>query len=72
MDKMNNLSFYFFFIMLIFLLPSKVKCFDIEEGSSICLYIIFIVFILALLGQYSIKKKGYNLVNEKIKISTKL
>ena len=52
--------------------PVKIKCFDIEQCSSFIICVLFILFILALLGNYSIKRKGYKKINDSIKLSTKL
>ena len=70
-----NKKSYLFYLTLILLvsLPGKVKCFDIEKCSSFILYIIFILFFLAILGNYNIKKRGYQQINDgTIKNSTKL
>ena len=63
---------YYLSIILIISLPGKVKCFDIESCSSFILWVLFILLFLAILGNYSVKKKGYRQINDTIKNSTKL
>ena len=70
--KINKSYLYLITMLLIISLPGKVKCFDIEQCSSFILYLLIILFILALLGNYNIKKKGYQQINDNIKNSTKL
>ena len=59
-------------ILIIISFPVKIKCFDIEQCSSFIICVLFILFFLALLGNYSIKRKGYKKINDSIKLSTKL
>ena len=59
-------------ILILISFPLGIKCFDIEQCSSFILGVLFILFFLALLGNYSIKRKGYKKINETITISTKL
>ena len=59
-------------ILIIISFPVKIKCFDVEQCSSFIICVLFILFFLALLGNYSIKRKGYKKINDSIKISTKL
>ena len=59
-------------ILIIISFPAKIKCFDIEQCSSFIICVLFILFFLALLGNYSIKRKGYKKINDSIKLSTKL
>ena len=59
-------------ILIMISFPVKIKCFDIEQCSSFIICVLFILFILALLGNYSIKRKGYKKINDSIKLSTKL
>ena len=59
-------------ILIIISFPVKIKCFDIEQCSSFILCLLFILFFLALLGNYSIKRKGYKKINDQIQLSTKL
>ena len=68
----RQLSLYYLTIILIISLPAKVKCFDIEQCSKFILYLLFILFFLAILGNYNIKKKGYHQINDTIKNSIKL
>ena len=70
--KRNKAYLYFITMILIISLPGKVKCFDIEKCSSFILYVLFISFFLALLGNYNIKKKGYHQIDGIIQNSTKL
>ena len=59
-------------ILIMISFPVKIKCFDIEQCSSFIICVLFILFFLALLGNYSIKRKGYKKINDSIKLSTKL
>ena len=59
-------------ILIIISFPVKIKCFDIEQCSSFIICVLFILFFLALLGNYSIKRKGYKKINDQIQLSTKL
>ena len=59
-------------IIILISFPIEIKCFDIEQCSSFILCVLFILFFLALLGNYSIKRKGYKKINDSITISTKL
>ena len=59
-------------ILIIISFPVEIKCFDLEQCSSFILCVLFILFFLALLGNYSIKRKGYKKINDTINISTKL
>ncbi len=70
--KPKYLYLYYLTIILIISLPGKVKCFDIEQCSSFILYLLIILFFLALLGNYNIRKRGYIPINDKIQNSTKL
>ncbi len=70
--KQKYLYLYYLTIILIISLPGKVKCFDIEQCSSFILYLLIILFFLALLGNYNIRKRGYIPINDKIQNSTKL
>ena len=71
--RMNKKSYlYYFTLLLIISLPGTVKCFDIEDCSSLILWILFILLFLAILGNYNIKKKGYEQINDTIKNSTRL
>ena len=71
-SKKDSILYNYIKILIIISFPVKIKCFDIEQCSSIILCILFILFFLALLGNYSIKRKGYKKINETIKLSTKL
>ena len=71
-EKRKKLYLYYFTFLLIISLPEKVKCFDIEECSSFIIYLLFILFFLAILGNYSKKKKGYQKIDDSIQNSTKL
>ena len=70
--KQKYLYLYYLTIILIISLPGKVKCFDIEQCSSFILYLLIILFFLALLGNYNIRKRGYLPINDTIQNSTKL
>ena len=59
-------------ILIMISFPVKIKCFDIEQCSSFIICVLFILIFLALLGNYSIKRKGYKKINDSIKLSTKL
>ena len=59
-------------ILIMISFPVQIKCFDIEQCSSLIICVLFILFFLALLGNYSIKRKGYKKINDSIKLSTKL
>ena len=73
MDFTKKSNIFYLILLLLISLPGKVKCFDIEKCSTFILYIIFILFFLAILGNYNIKKKGYQQINDgTIKNSTKL
>ena len=73
MDLTKKSNIFYLTLLLLVSLPGKVKCFDIEKCSSFILYLIFILFFLALLGNYNIKRKGYQQINDgTIKNSTKL
>ena len=73
MDFIKKSNIFYLILLLLISLPGKVKCFDIEKCSTFILYIIFILFFLAILGNYNIKKKGYQQINDgTIKNSTKL
>ena len=69
-DDIRILNFIKLIILISF--PVKIKCFDVEQCSSLILCVFFILFFLALLGNYSIKRKGYKKINDTIKLSTKL
>ena len=68
----ENLIIYYLTVILFISLPGEVKCFDIEQFSSFILYLLVILFILALLGNYSKRKRGYMPINDTIQNSTKL
>ena len=71
--KISKKSYiYYLTILLIISLPEKVNCLDIESCSSFILWVLFILLFLAILGNYSVKKKGYRQINDTIKNSTKL
>ena len=70
LDKLSIIKYIKLIILLSF--PVKIKCLDIEQCSSFILCLLFILFFLALLGNYSIKRKGYKKINDSIKLSTKL
>ena len=70
LDKLSIIKYIKLIILLSF--PVKIKCLDIEQCSSFILCILFILFFLALLGNYSIKRKGYKKINDQIQLSTKL
>ena len=74
MDSQNNQKrfLYYLAILIALSLPGKVYCLDVEQCSSFILYILFVLFFLALLGNYKIKRDGYMQINDKIKSSTKL
>ena len=72
LKKPRNLIIYYLTIILFISLPEKVKCFDIEQCSSFLLYLLVILFILALLGNYNKRKRGYIPINDTIQNSTKL
>ena len=73
MDFTKKSNIFYLILLLLISLPGKVKFFDIEKCSTFILYIIFILFFLAILGNYNIKKKGYQQINDgTIKNSTKL
>ena len=59
-------------LIILISFPIKIKCFDKEICSSFILCLLLILFILALLGNYSLKRKGYKKLNDTIKLSTKL
>ena len=69
-DKLSILKYIKLIILISF--PVKIKCLDIERCSSFILCLLFILFFLALLGNYSIKRKGYKKINDQIQLSTKL
>ena len=70
LDKLSILKYIKLIILISF--PVKIKCLDIEQCSSFILCLLFILFFLALLGNYSIKRKGYKKINDQIQLSTKL
>ena len=70
--KGKKIYLYYFTILLIISLPGKVNCFDVEKCSSFILYLLFILFFLALLGNYNVKKRGYQKIDGSIQNSTKL
>ncbi len=70
LDKLSIIKYIKLIILLSF--PVKIKCLDIEQCSSFILCLLFILFFLALLGNYSIKRKGYKKINDQIQLSTKL
>ena len=70
LDKLSIIKYIKLIILLSF--PVKIKCLDIEQCSSFILCLLFILFFLALLGNYNIKRKGYKKINEQIQLSTKL
>ena len=70
LDKLSILKYIKLIILISF--PVKIKCLDIEQCSSFILCLLLILFFLALLGNYSIKRKGYKKINEQIHLSTKL
>ena len=70
LDKLSIIKNIKLIILLSF--PVKIKCLDIEQCSSFILCLLFILFFLALLGNYSIKRKGYKKINDQIQLSTKL
>ena len=70
LDKLSIIKCIKLIILLSF--PVKIKCLDIEQCSSFILCLLFILFFLALLGNYSIKRKGYKKINDQIQLSTKL
>ena len=59
-------------LIILISFPIKIKCFDKEICYSFILCLLLILFILALLGNYSLKRKGYKKLNDTIKLSTKL
>ena len=69
MDK-RILNYMKLIILISF--PIEIKCFDVEKCSSFILCLLLILFILALLGDYSLKRKGYKQLDDSIKLSTKL
>ena len=69
-DDIRILNFIKLIILISF--PVKIKCFDVEQCSSLILCVFFILFFLDILGNYSIKRKGYKKINDTIKLSTKL
>ena len=69
-DKLSTLKYIKLIILISF--PVKINCLDIEQCSSFILCLLFILFFLALLGNYSIKRKGYKKINDQIQLSTKL
>ena len=69
-SKKDLLNYIRILVMISF--PVKIKCFDVEQCSSFIICVLFILFFLALLGNYSIKRKGYKKINDSIKLSTKL
>ena len=73
MDNLNKLSILKFIRLIILIyFPVKINCLDVEQCSSFILCVLFILFFLALLGNYNIKRKGYKKINEQIQLSTKL
>ena len=70
LDKLSILKYIKLIILISF--PVKIKCLDIEQCSSFILCLLFILFFLALLGNYSQKRKGYKKIQEQIHLSTKL
>ena len=70
LDKLSIIKYIKLIILLSF--PVKIKCLDIEQCSSFILCLLFILFFLALLGNYRIKRKGYKKINDQIQLSTKL
>ena len=70
LDKLSIIKYIKLIILLSF--PVKIKCLDIEQCSSFILCLLFILFFLALLGNYSIKRKGYKKINDQIQLSSKL
>ena len=71
-----KLFIYFITIIIVISLPNEVKCLgfgiDLETFSAIIFWIIIILFILACIGYYSRKKRGYEPLNKSIKSGNKL
>lgn len=68
----NKNMILFLMLLVLISLPGEVKCFDIDSVSSFILWIIGILFILALLGYCNRKKNGYEPIEGNIKPSSKL
>lgn len=70
---LSNKSLLFFLLIIVFIsLPGKVKCFDSDTVSSFILWVIFILFTLAMIGYWNKRRNGYELIDNSIRNSTKL
>lgn len=70
---LSNKSLLFFLLIIVFIsLPGKVKCFDSDTVSSFILWVIFILFTLAMIGYWNKRRNGYEPIDNSIRNSTKL
>ena len=71
-EKMDSKLLKYLKLLILISFPVKINCLDIERCSSFVLCLLIIIFFLALIGNYSLKRKGYKKINETINLSTKL